>query len=152
MKFLADSMLGKLAKYLRIIDVDAAYCPPERKREIVDMTVAEGRVLLTRNAHIAKELSTEQCYLVKSNDSRRQFQEVVRKFRLKLPENLFIRCIRCNTSMTEIAKEEVRGRVPGRTFRSVDSFRYCPTCEKIFWEGSHTRRMAREVVDPSMDV
>jgi uncharacterized protein with PIN domain len=146
LRFLADSMIGKLAKFLRMIDVDVTYCPPQKKREILEMATRGERVLLTRNAHVANELPADQCFYIKSNNPREQFAEVVERFDISIPEKLFTRCLQCNSPMEEVSAEEVADRVPRRVLRSVDEFHYCRQCDKVFWQGSHTKRMAREVL------
>jgi hypothetical protein len=56
---------------------------------------------------------------------------------------LLTRCIRCNTVLSEIPPEEVRGQVPPYVFRTQISFKFCRQCSKIYWAGTHRQSVLR---------
>jgi uncharacterized protein with PIN domain len=145
LRFFADAMLGRLARWLRVLGFDTAYQPHIDDAQLVQRAVEEGRVVLTRDRALREEWRVSDLYLVEAEGSFEQVREVVRAFSLADAVRLFSRCNRCNTGLTKIAREEVRARVPERVFARQHEFRRCPSCGRVYWDGSHTDRMRRAV-------
>jgi len=83
--------------------------------------------------------------LVRETDSRRQLAEIVARFDLAGSLQPFTRCMVCNGSLAEIAKEQVRTLLPPRVASTFEEFRQCSQCGRIYWKGSHYQRMQRWV-------
>ncbi len=143
LRFFADAMLGRLARWLRVLGFDAAYQPHIDDAELVRRAVEERRVVLTRDRALREEWRVSDLYLVEAEGSFEQIREVVRAFSLAEAIHLFSRCNRCNTGLMKIARDEVRSRVPERVLAMHHEFRSCPSCERVYWSGSHTDRMRR---------
>ncbi|HDN80063.1 MAG TPA: hypothetical protein ENG33_06340, partial [Chloroflexi bacterium] len=116
MKFLADSMLGSLAKWLRILGYDTLYFPNMEDSELARLAMKEGRVLLTRDQELARRKGLK-ALLIKSEKLQEQITQVFRELNLE-KKNPFSRCPVCNTPLQPVDKEAVRGRVPAYVFET----------------------------------
>lgn len=132
-----EGMLGRLARWLRMIGYDAAVVPRPPLR------VAPGEILLTRRRDLVKG---ERVFFVRHDLVRDQLRQVVQTLGLKIdPERFFTRCLDCNLPVKSIGKTEAAGLVPDFTLHTAASFTRCPGCGKVFWPGSHGERAAREL-------
>ncbi|MEN3038417.1 MAG: Mut7-C RNAse domain-containing protein [Candidatus Kryptonium sp.] len=143
MKFVADVMLGKLARWLRLIGYDTIYNPNLSAKELVKIADEEGRIFITRSKRIVEELGVKNFYIVRSEKFREQLAEIVKELNLDTETNLFSRCSICNTEIVEVEKSSVINLIPDETAKSFDEFYQCPKCGKIYWDGSHTTRILK---------
>jgi uncharacterized protein len=143
MKFLADCMLGKLAKWLRMLGYDTVYIPGADDDELVRIAVREDRVLLTRDRRLCeRRMVRSRCVFVDWGTTREQLRQVIEASSLKVTEGaLFTRCAVCNGEITPIPKSEVEGRVPPYVFETQTEFGYCGQCDKIYWRGTHVQHV-----------
>jgi uncharacterized protein len=140
-RFVLDVHLGKLAGYLRMLGFDAAYTNSASDPELVWMAAAEQRILLTRDRGLLMHGSVTRGYWLRETDSRRQAAEIVRRFDLARSVRPFTRCMACNGSLQPAELAEVRPRLPARIAERYSRFLQCPGCGRIYWQGSHYRRM-----------
>jgi uncharacterized protein len=140
-RFVLDVHLGKLAAYLRMLGFDTFYRNCFDDADLVRVSVAERRILLTRDRGLLKHGALTHGYWVRETDSRRQLAEILRHFELKTHIRAFTRCMACNGLLSDIAKGEAIARVPARVAEAFDEFRRCGTCGRVYWRGSHHRRM-----------
>lgn len=147
MKFVADSMVGKLSRWLRFLGIDVVYVSSGDADEIVKIAENEGRIILTRNSDILKKLKGHRVwiYFLSSEKSEVQLKEVVEKFNLWREIKPFSRCSVCNEPLVAVSKEEVRGKVPFYVYQTVEHFEKCPKCGRIYWEGSHIGRLKEKL-------
>lgn len=136
MRFLADAMLERLARWLRALGVDVASPPAGASDEtLVRIAIVEERVLLTRDR--GEAIGRGPTVIVRGAAPLDQLREVVARFAIAAPEELFTRCLLCNAPLhAATPAEAAAARAP-----SDVPVRRCPTCGRIYWEGSHTRRM-----------
>lgn len=139
MKFLVDSMLGRLAKWLRILGYDTLYFSSLDDNDLVRMARAEGRMVLTRDRLMVRRKGIDSL-LIESDDFREQIRQLLHDLNLK-PDRSFSRCPVCNSPLQSVAKESVRERVPPYVFQTQERFSLCPQCPKIYWRGTHWQRM-----------
>ncbi|HWP63517.1 MAG TPA: Mut7-C RNAse domain-containing protein [Candidatus Binatia bacterium] len=142
-RFVLDGHLGRLARYLRILGVDAAYDAKAADVDLAERAVTEGRVLLTRDVGLLKRGRVSRGYWLRAEQPEEQLAEVVRRFGLLAVARPFGRCLRCNAELETVDREEVVDRLPPRTRREFAEFRRCPACSRIYWKGSHYDRMRR---------
>jgi hypothetical protein len=146
MKFLADRMLGKLAKELRMLGYDTAYYQGEDANQLIQLARQEARVILTRNTKLISKRSEDRILRVMEDGSFLQVKELIQKGHLSLDEkNLFSRCLLCNAPLDKILREEAEGKVPDFIFHQQEAFFRCPQCQRTYWQGSHLENMQRRM-------
>lgn len=142
-RFLADAMLGKLARWLRLLGFDCAWPGEIGDGDLVRLGVEQQRVLLTRDRALPEEWRVEGILVLRAETSFDQVVEVLQAFELAGSVRLFTRCSECNVPLDEVPREGVASRVPPRVLASQLSYRECSACRRVYWEGSHTERMRR---------
>lgn len=141
-RFLADAMLGRLARWLRVAGCDALQLPTATPdHELVARANAEGRVLLTRDRHLVRELRPRLVQEIVHDVPLEQLREVVERWRLRRPEELMTRCLLCNTELLAVAPAEAATLVPVGARDLPGPVRRCAGCGRVYWRGSHVRRM-----------
>lgn len=140
-RFLADSMLGSLARWLRILGFDVDYDSDAADADLVRRAMLERRVLLTKDRKLPREWTLSRVYVVVAEGDEAQVREVVQAFDLADHAEPFSRCSRCNAPLQELPAEEARKEVPPYVARTVDRFGRCPECGRIYWNGTHTDDM-----------
>jgi uncharacterized protein with PIN domain len=141
-RFVLDTHLGRLARYLRLGGFDTEYEPESGDRELARASVTRARTLLTRDRGLLERREVTHGYLVRATDPRAQFVEVLRRFALAPELAPFTRCIECNGALRDATAEEIVDRVPDRARHQFDRFRACPDCGRVYWEGSHHAQLA----------
>lgn len=137
-RFIADAMLGRLAKWMRIMGCDVAYYRRIEDRELVNLALKDSRMILTKDTLlIQRKRAKGNFFLVEGNSYKDQLKQVARQFSLNPYKNLLTRCIECNIPLTEINKEKVLDSVPKYVYNSQDTFLICPGCRKIYWPATH---------------
>lgn len=141
-RFIADVMVGKLARWLRVLGFDVAYSNSYEDDEIIRIAASENRIILTRDVALTRRGAPNQCILVSSGDYREQIEQVLRSFGLK-HFNVFSRCLECNTPLEDVDKEAVFERVPPYVYLTQDRFAACPSCHRVYWHGTHADEMLK---------
>jgi uncharacterized protein with PIN domain len=140
-RFVADAHLGGLAHLLRLTGFDTLYDNHYHDDEIERLARTEGRIVLTRDRELLKRREvTHGCY-VHALRSEAQLREVFERLDLTRSARPFTRCLSCNAPLRPIAAAEAVPRVPPRVRDHHDRFVACDGCGRVFWEGSHWRRM-----------
>jgi uncharacterized protein len=138
MKFIADAMLGRLAKWMRIMGSDVAYYRDIQDRELIQRAQKEDRVILTRDTQlIRRRKAGVLLFLVQGDGFREQLKQVSLQFSLDPFKDLLSRCSACNAMLSEVDKEAVKGFVPEYVFNHQAGFRTCPGCSRIYWPATH---------------
>lgn len=145
MRFVADSMLGKLARWLRILGYDTAYDAFAGDDDLLLQAEAEGRILLTRDAPLAGRAPEGRCLLVEHGSLDDQVVQLVRALGLELDRETFTRCLLCNDPIERVEPEAVRDRVPDYVYQNRSRFYRCPSCNRVYWRGTHLDRMAERL-------
>jgi uncharacterized protein with PIN domain len=140
-RFVADAMLGRLARWLRTLGFDTFYDPAVHDPQLAAMADAEGRVLLTRDRLLVQHLKPERAVLIASDAPLDQLCEVVAACGLAPPAALFTRCAVCNGVPRPATPDEAATLVPEASRGVSGPVSRCPGCGRVYWEGSHTRRM-----------
>jgi uncharacterized protein with PIN domain len=141
-KFLADGMLGKLARWMRALGLDCAFCNGAADDELVRRAQSEDRVLLTRDRRLAeRRLLRNRVVLVAQDDWRDQLAEVRQAFDFSAEIRPLSRCLECNTLLESAAASEVAPLVPAYVAKTQRQFRRCAGCGRIYWAGTHQGRI-----------
>ncbi len=141
LRFVLDGHLGKLAAYLRLLGFDTLWASDPSDDQLAEVSASQRRVLLTRDRGLLKRTEVTHGSLVRSKDAREQLFEVVGRFDLRRAARPFTRCLRCNTPLSPVAKEEVIDRLPPRVRELYDELYRCAACDKVYWKGTHFDRM-----------
>jgi hypothetical protein len=145
MRFVADVMLGRLAKWLRILGYDVSDLRTPNPDSLIKQAREEGRVILTRNRRLTQEGQPVKVLLIESDHWRAQIAQVLKAFSLRPGQGRFRRCLLCNRRLVALGKEQVEGKVPDFVLLNYPSYLRCPGCGRIYWQGSHLSGMAQIV-------
>ncbi len=149
MKFLCDQMLGTLAKWLRIYGFDTFYANSEiDDSELITISKKENRILISRDKKLLQRARRENLKTIeiKTTEINEQIVKAISDKKIDYSKVLS-RCILCNTTVDEIKKHEVKGKVPKKVFDNNETFWFCPKCKKIYWKGSHYENMFEKIKD-----
>ncbi|MFQ5909109.1 MAG: Mut7-C RNAse domain-containing protein [Thermoplasmata archaeon] len=135
MKLLCDHMLGTLAKWLRFLGLDTAFVGPMSDKELKEIAISQGRVILTRDKELSQSRDVDAIYL-DGDDLDHQVVQVFRALNLKVEEPMS-RCSVCNGLIEEIGQEEAGNNVPEDVLSNQSVFWRCKDCGKHYWKGSH---------------
>jgi hypothetical protein len=142
-RFALDAMLGRLARWLRVLGLDATWTADVADAALVRHALDEGRWLLTRDRALSEEWRVPRIHLVESEQPLEQLREISDAFALREGVRLFARCTRCNAPIEALPRALAEPHVPPRVLARNERFWRCPCCERIYWEGSHVDRMRR---------
>ena len=140
-RFVADVMLGGLARWLRMMDCDVFYDRAGEDSRLLAIALSENRILLTRDRELA-DRAGESGYLIQSDGTAAELREVVAAFGIP-PEIYGNRCPECNGRIVDVERESIKNEVPRYTYLTHQKFRRCEDCGRIYWSGSH-RELASE--------
>jgi uncharacterized protein len=145
-RFVADAQLGGLAQLLRLAGFDTLYDNHFADAEIEALAASEDRIVLTRDRELLKRRTiTHGCY-VRSLKPQAQLREVIDRLDLAGSIHAFRLCLTCNAPLRRIEQAEVAGRAPEGVLERHNRFATCDVCRRVFWEGSHWKRM-RTLID-----
>jgi len=137
MTFIADCMLGKLAKWLRILGFDVLYFSRIEDADLVHIAGRDGRVLLTRDTKLAGRARAVRTLLIDSEKWEDQVRQVLDVFSLRDEAAPHSRCVVCNRALKPISRERARNLVVPFILERGSRFSLCPNCGRIYWKGSH---------------
>jgi len=144
MKFIADVMVGKLAKYLRMAGYDVAYINNIKDDKIIETARNEDRTILTRDRLMLERKDIKnhiiKSVFIKDDNLCMQLKQVRDELNINL-RPLLKRCIECNACLEEIHKEHVLGKVPPYVYGTQDYFLLCKSCGRLYWRGTHHKNI-----------
>ena len=147
-KFIVDTNVGKLARWLRVMGYDTLFINPIDDEGLIRIALKEKRVILTKDTQIMlRRVVTSgklQVILIESDDHKGQLRQVAQTMKLD-QERQFTRCLECNEPLVRRSKEDVRDLVPPYVFQTQSQYFQCPACDRIYWRGTHWQRMKREL-------
>jgi hypothetical protein len=147
MNFLCDSMLGTLAKWLRVYGFNTFYANNELEDEdLIEIAKKENRALVTRDIELAQKAKRENLKVIEvtSTDVDNQIKQILNDIDV-IKKNILTRCLLCNSKLQTIAKKDVKNKVPEGAFKLNDKFWICKKCNKIYWKGTHYDNMIKKI-------
>ena len=144
MRLLCDHMLGSLARWLRFMGYDTAYPEPGPDRILIQRAEAEGRILLTRDKELAGR--APEAVLIRSDRLEEQIREVAAVLPLRVVDPLS-RCSICNAALLAVPGDAVGTIVPEGVRSRLRAFWQCPSCQRVYWRGSHWDKMIARLDD-----
>jgi len=147
LKFICDVHLGRLAKYLRMLGFDTLYKNDYNETEMIQLSNAQNRILLTRDKKILSNKKITRRYLIKQTEIVEQIRELLEFFDLKKNIMPMSRCLECNGVAQPASREAVKHRVDPYIFEINKEFSECTDCGKLYWKGSHYNSMMKWIRD-----
>jgi uncharacterized protein with PIN domain len=141
--FAVDKMLGRLARWLRILGHDVAYGPHLSGRTLAECARREHRLLLTRDTRLVRDPDLPPHLFITSDHFREQLRQVAAA--APLGAGFLQRCLDCNCSLVDVAREAVQGSVPPYVFATQDRFERCPRCGRVYWQATHRLHILEEL-------
>jgi hypothetical protein len=137
-------MLGRLARWLRILGHDVAYGPHLSGRALLTCARREGRVLLTRDTRLRRDPQLPAHVFLTSDHFREQLRQVAAAVPLGHPA-LLRRCLDCNRVLEDVPRARVQDRVPPYVWATNQRFLCCAGCGRLYWPATHRSHMLREL-------
>lgn len=143
-KFVADGMLGKLTRWLRMLGSDIKYSSSLDDKQLIQIAKTEHRILLTRDIELYQQCMTQgvTVFVVEGTTEAEKLSILAKQFNLNLEIDVTIsRCPKCNVKIKPVLKDQVVSKVPKRTLSNYDKFWECSGCKQIYWQGAHWKRI-----------
>ena len=140
-RFIADVHLGTLVRHLRLLGFDTAWRNDLADEEIIERSLAEQRIILTRDRGILRNGRVTHGYWLRTTDPEAQLGEVVRALDLGSAFNPYTRCLECNSPCEPISRQQAAPAVPLQVLLVYGAFRRCTGCGRVYWRGSHLERL-----------
>lgn len=141
-RFVADAHLGGLARLLRMAGFDTLYDNDIDDDRIEALAGGESRLVLTRDRELLKRRTIAHGRYVHALRPAAQLVEVVERLGLGAHAAPFTLCLHCNAPLRAVDKALVLERLPPTVREHQQQFTICARCQRVYWKGSHWRRMA----------
>ncbi len=141
--FVCDVNLGKLANLLRLLGFDTIYENHLDDPELADISVRDGRILLTRDRKLLMRREVRRGRYVRNTDPEQQAREIIAYYNLATQALAFSRCTICNGLLEPTDDPEVLEKVPQRSRENCSEFLACTRCERVYWQGDHYRDLEK---------
>lgn len=142
-RFLLDVHLGRLARHLRLLGVDAAWSPDAGDAELARWSADERRVLLTRDRRLLHRRLLAAGALVHGSELMEQLTDVLDRFAPPLAP--WTRCMACGAVLRPAGRDEVVAELEPGTARTYEEFSRCTSCRRVYWRGAHSARLEQVV-------
>jgi uncharacterized protein with PIN domain len=149
-KFLSDSMLGKLARWLRILGHDVVYCTQMSDSELLEMAKKENRVLLSKDLALYKRAVPGKvaAFYLEGKTEPERLAEVAKRYGLILTIDMEKSyCPVCNSKLEAAPKKQLSSELQKNTFTYYDKFWKCPNCGQIYWQGAHWKQISNTLTE-----
>ena len=148
-KFIVDTNVGRLARWLRMMGYDALFINDIDDQGLVSIGLKERRAVVTKDTQIMERRVVTsgklKALLVRGDDTKAQLRQVVKAMNLNPESRQFTLCLECNQPLVSRKKEEVKDLVPPYVFQTQSKYVQCPSCHRIYWQGTHWQRMKRDL-------
>ena len=144
-RFLADRMVGKLAKWLRLLGYDTVYMPEVSPTRVKREACRQGRILLTRRTCFLHQKDVPRFVFIRADRFREQLKQVCTDLQLRVSSSLLRRCSVCNRELETIERERVQDRVPAYVWQTQATFFSCRKCRRVYWNATHRERIIEEL-------
>jgi uncharacterized protein with PIN domain len=145
--FVVDVNLGKLSRLLRLFGFDTLFANSLDDRDIVAVSAAQRRIILTRDRRLLYAKAVTHGYWVRAVNPLEQLAEIVKRFDLADQLKPFSRCTACNALIEPVEKQAVLDLLEPKTRLYYERFYRCPACGKVYWEGSHIDHMRQRFAE-----
>jgi uncharacterized protein with PIN domain len=145
-RFIVDSTVGKLAKWMRSLGFDTTVFHGTDLHRLIQVASTEKRIILTRNRKLETKTFLGNIVVLIEDQPELQVLSVLRSRKLAVdPRRVLSRCLLCNEPLVSIGESEAEGRVPEFVLHSQRTFHWCRACGRTYWEGTHPRNMKKRI-------
>ncbi len=141
MKFVVDCMLGKVAKWLKILGFDTVYLNRAEDHDLLLIARRQRRTLLTKDHGLLEAAQGIRSLFIESDHWPEQLVQVLKTYNLADAVRPHSRCLTCNVRLKTISKRSARNLVTPFVLERAALFAICPSCERVYWPGTHFRSM-----------
>ncbi len=145
-KFIVDSMLGNIARKLRIIGFDTEFLLHIKDEFLIKKSIDENKLLVTKDKQLYNRSS--RCgipsLLLPSNNELENLVFIFRKcgiHHINLVPNTNTRCTMCNGTLLLVDKSSLFNFIPEKVYNTATIFYKCSNCLKIYWNGTHIKNI-----------
>jgi uncharacterized protein len=152
-KFILDGMLGKLARWLRMMGHDTKYSTTLGDFELLDIAKKENRVLLTRDLALYQHAIAKnaEAYYAEGITESDRLAELSTRFGISMSIDMTqSRCPKCNTQLTSVPKEEIEEKVEKNTLLYYNEFWNCSNCGAVYWQGEHWTKISAKLEEAKL--
>jgi uncharacterized protein len=149
-KFIADSMLGKLTRWLRMLGNDVKYDVKLTDAKLLELAKSEKRALLTKDLELYQRAVGKgiDAYFVEGKSEAERLAELSKRYGITLEIDMDKSCCPvCNIQLKATPKEGLIGEVEKNTFTYYDKFWKCPNCGQVFWQGAHWKQISNTLYE-----
>ncbi len=144
MRFLCDEMLMRLARLLRAAGYDTYLAADgERDASLLHIAREEGRILVTRDRRLAATASPESV-LIEGRGVEAEAASLAAAVLVDWDFAPLTRCVVDNAPLRDAPADDV-ARMPPQAQALGGPYRVCPACKRLYWPGSHVKRMAERL-------
>lgn len=139
-RFIVDTMLGSIARWLRILGYDTVYDKDADDWQIIRRAEVEKRIIVTRDRALHNKAVKNglRSILLWEDEVEKRLAHIALLTGIRLGVDFArTRCPEDNTPLIKVDKEEVKEKVPPRVYRVHNDFWICPRCGKVYWIGRH---------------
>src|SRR3989304_6455395 len=122
LEFIADAMLGRLARWLRILGCDVLYESSISDNDLIARAIHECRIILTMDRKLPERESAKNALLINSPSYKEQLKQVITQYNIDYKSGIFTRCLVCNNLLEPIEKEKIKDRIPLYVYSTQDEF------------------------------
>ena len=148
-KFVVDVNAGKLAHWLRIMGYDTLLFNGQDDGQMIKIAMEQDRIILTKDSQFLKRRVIKDGKIkaihIKGESPKEQLKQVVKILKLDYHHKPFSICLECNYQLVQRNKEEIKDRVPPHVYKTRASYMECPSCHRIYWQGTHWESMISEL-------
>ena len=149
-KFIADINLGNIVKYMRVLGLDVYYDSLLSSHKIIELSNKEKRIILTKSKKLLMFKDVSRGIFIRPGTTTEQIRRIIDYLDIYSIIIPFSRCLRCNTLLNSVPKEQIIDRIPPKTKKFCSEFFQCQSCDKIYWKGTHyieMEKFVRQILD-----
>jgi uncharacterized protein len=144
--FLADGMLGKLARWLRMLGQDVKYVIKMDDNQLLSLAKEENRILLTRDFELYQRAANRgiETFYVDGKTEPERLAQIANRYKFPLEIDMDKSyCPKCGTKLNPAPKEQIQGEIEKNTYLYYEKFWKCPNCQQIYWQGAHWKQITQ---------
>jgi len=146
LKFIADGMVGRLARWLRLIGYDVEYSRDWTDEQLIQRALNESRTLLTSDVELYRRAVADgaEAFLVKDRTEAERLARIAKRYKIDLNvEATNSRCPTCNSTIRPVEKEQIKDKISHSTYEMFNEYWECTNskCGKVYWRGSHWKKI-----------